>query len=98
MPRYRFHCTNGAECVLDTVGAEVRAPERLATQAAQIARKVMHSLSGRSDWSQWRVTVHDLTGRRVLLQPFVMPGAGSPVAAARRSCRSWQIGGDAWPT
>ncbi len=82
MPRYRFHCTNGAECVLDTVGADVRAPDRLATRAAQIAREVMRTVSDHTEWSHWRVTVHDFAGRRVLLQPFVGPGAGLPKATS----------------
>ncbi|WP_336492368.1 DUF6894 family protein [Methylobacterium nigriterrae] len=70
MARYRFHCTNGHECVLDVEGADVRAPARLASRARQVARTVMRSLDDGADWSGWRVTVHDLKGRRVLLQPF----------------------------
>lgn len=82
MPLSRFHCIDGAECVLDTVDANVRAPERSAAHAAQIAREVMRSLSDRSDGSQCRVTVHDLTGRRVLRQRFVTHGADPSVTAA----------------
>ena len=69
MARYRFHCTNGYECVLDAKGAEVRQPRRLTDRARRVARTVMGS-DARTDWSQWQVTVHDLKGRRVLLQPF----------------------------
>lgn len=70
MARYRFHCTNGLECVLDAVGDDIRAPERLLRRAEQVAQNVMRSLEAREDWSQWHVSVHDLSGRRVLMQPF----------------------------
>ncbi|MGV7032444.1 DUF6894 family protein [Methylobacterium symbioticum] len=73
MARYRFHCTNGYECVLDAKGADIRQPSRLTDRARRVAHAVMGS-DARTDWSQWQVTVHDLKGRRVLLQPF-------PVAA-----------------
>jgi hypothetical protein len=70
MARYRFHCTNGLECVFDARGMEVRASSRLIERARQVAADVRQSLANRSDWSDWRVSVHDLTGRRVLVQPF----------------------------
>jgi hypothetical protein len=70
MPRYRFHCTNGSECVLDGVGTLVRSPARLARRARERAREVMVSLGDEGGLDRWRVTVHDLTGRRVLVQPF----------------------------
>jgi hypothetical protein len=30
----------------------------------------MRSLKDQEDWSQWHVSVHSLSGRRVLVQPF----------------------------
>lgn len=80
MARYRFHCTNGYECVFDAKGAEVRAPGRLVDRARRVAQDVMRDLDARTDWSEWRVTVHDLKGRRVLLQPF--PGGKEQALAA----------------
>ena len=65
MAKYRFHCTNGLECVFDARGTEVRATARLVD--------VRQSLANRTDWAEWRVSVHDLSGRRVLVQPFVQP-------------------------
>lgn len=74
MARYRFHCTNGEECVFDAVGAQVRTPARLSARAARTADEVMRALPGPArsgaGWSDWWVSVHDLTGRRVLVQPF----------------------------
>jgi hypothetical protein len=70
MARYRFHCTNGLECVFDAVGNDIRLPERLPRWAEQVAQRVMCSLDDQQDWSQWHVSVHDLSGRRVLVQPF----------------------------
>ncbi len=79
MARYRFHATNGYECVFDARGKEIRLPERLpellARRAEEVARKVMRALEDREEgcenWGEWHVSVHDLTGRRVLVQPFV---------------------------
>ena len=74
MPRYRFHCTNGHECLFDARGAELRLPNSLADRADQVAWEAMCTFDDRTDWSEWRVVVCDLKGRRVLLQPFVPPG------------------------
>jgi hypothetical protein len=41
----------------------------------------MDELDGYEDWSEWSVTVHDLSGRRVLVQPFVPQADGAPQAA-----------------
>ncbi|MDP4024342.1 hypothetical protein Q8W71_17075 [Methylobacterium sp. NEAU 140] len=77
MARYRFHCTNGLECVLDPVGRDIRVPERLPERARAVAQGVMTTLGGRPDWRDWQVTVHDRTGRRVLLQAFVPDAAAA---------------------
>ena len=71
MARYRFHATNGLECVFDARGKDIRVPERLVRRAGEVAQAVMRDLDDRTDWSDWHVSVHDLTGRRVLVQPFV---------------------------
>lgn len=82
MARYRFHCTNGLECVFDAKGADIRVPDRLQRRADRVAQDVMRTLEDRNDWSEWRVTVHDLKGRRVLLQPFVPSSDRLPARAA----------------
>jgi hypothetical protein len=74
MARYRFHCTNGLECVFDAVGDDVRTPERLSHRAEQVAQNVMRSLHVSVGWPKWHVSVHSLSGRRVLVQPFVPKG------------------------
>ncbi|RZK93888.1 MAG: hypothetical protein EOO66_09125 [Methylobacterium sp.] len=43
MARYRFHCTNGLECVFDARGAEIRAAGRLTVRARRVAADVMRS-------------------------------------------------------
>ena len=82
MARYRFHCTNGTECLFDANGAELRLPASLTDRAEQVAREAMRMLDDRADWSDWRVAVCDLKGRRVLLQPFVSAGEESSALAA----------------
>ena len=81
MARYRFHATNGSSCVFDTVGKDVRRPEGLMRRAAEVAENVMGSLNERKDWSQWCVSVHDLSGRRVMVQPFEAHADGMAQAA-----------------
>ena len=81
MARYRFHCTNGHECLFDARGAELRVPGSLTSRAQQVARDVLRTLDDRADWSEWRVAVCDLKGRRVLLQPFVSAGEESSALA-----------------
>ncbi|GJD64214.1 DUF6894 family protein [Methylobacterium frigidaeris] len=72
MTRYRFHCTNGSECILDAEGTLLRGPAALARHARAVAEAAMRSLgAGAGDWAEWRVSVHDLTGRRVWVEPFV---------------------------
>ena len=71
MARYRFHATNGSACVFDSVGKDVRSPERLKRRAVEVAQDVMGSLGEQENWSEWCVSVHDLSGRRILVQPFV---------------------------
>jgi uncharacterized protein DUF6894 len=78
MARYRFHCTNGSECFFDARGTDIRVPARLATRAQQVARAVMRTGVEAGDWSDWRVTVCDLKGRRVLVQPFGADGDDRP--------------------
>ena len=82
MARYRFHCTNGHECIFDATGAELRLPASLTNRAKQVAREAMRTLEDRADWSDWRVAVCDLKGRRVLLQPFVLAVEESSARAA----------------
>lgn len=59
----------------------LRAPESLPRRAEQGAQKVMRSLHASEDWSQWHVSVHDRSGRCVLVQPFT-PRAGELNQAA----------------
>ena len=70
MARYRFHCTNGSDCVFDAQGTDIRVPARLVNRAQQVAREVMDRHEDQADWSDWRVMVCDLQGRPVLHQPF----------------------------
>ncbi|MCJ2109007.1 DUF1005 domain-containing protein [Methylobacterium sp. E-041] len=81
MARYRFHATNGYAFVLDSVGRDVRRPERLTRRASEVAESVMSELDDHEDWAEWSVSVHDLSGRRVLVQPFVPRAAGMAQAA-----------------
>jgi hypothetical protein len=86
MARYRFHAMNGSDFVFDAVGKDIRAPGRVTRWAESVAQDLMDRLDGETDWSAWYVSVHDLSGRRVLVQPFVPPqGDALPRGASRRS-------------
>lgn len=59
--------------MFDAVGNDIRIPERLPRRAEEeVAQSVMPSLDDQEDWSRWHVSVHDLSGRRVLVQPFMV--------------------------
>ena len=45
MARYRFHCTNGYECLFDTTGAELRLPASLTSRAEQVDRDKLAELA-----------------------------------------------------
>ena len=81
MARYRFHATNSYAFVLDLVGRDVRLPERLTNRASEVAESVMKELDDYEDWAELSVSVHDLSGRRVLVQPFVPRADGMAQAA-----------------
>lgn len=86
MARYRFHAMNGSDFVFDAVGKDIRVPERVTRWAGRVAQDLMGRLDGETDWSAWYVSVHDLSGRRILVQPFVAGhGAVRPRGASRRS-------------
>jgi len=87
MARYRFHCTNGHECVFDGEGEVIRLPTRLDVRARQVAHSLMRSFPDQTDWSKRHVTVHDLNGRRVLLQRFVSRAEDASALAACTSQR-----------
>ena len=82
MARYRFHCTNGYECLFDATGAELSLSASLTDRAQQVAQQAMRALDDRADWSAWRAAVCDLKGQRVLVQPFVSAGEESSALAA----------------
>ncbi|WP_313899187.1 DUF6894 family protein [Methylobacterium sp. J-090] len=71
MARYRFHALNGSEFVFDAVGKDIRVPDRVTRWARKVAQDSMRSLDEGGDWSDWYVSVHDLSGRRILVHPFV---------------------------
>ncbi|BCM86216.1 hypothetical protein NS228_19055 [Methylobacterium indicum] len=72
MTRYRFHCTNGSECILDAEGSLVHGPAALGRRARQVAAAALASLGPGDDGAGWRVSVHDLAGRQVWVEPFAV--------------------------
>ncbi|MDO9426605.1 MAG: hypothetical protein Q7T93_07210 [Methylobacterium sp.] len=69
MARYRFHAVNDSEFVFDAVGKDIRMPDRVTVWARRVAQDATRGEDG--DGSDWSVSVHDLSGRRILVQPFV---------------------------
>lgn len=67
--RYRFHCTDGHDAVLDRGGRLVPGEYRLRAYAVQAACAVMACDAG-LDWSDWIVDMHDARGRRYLMLGF----------------------------
>jgi hypothetical protein len=69
MPTYFFHCTDGADLILDRTGREVEDFE-LDSTAMGVAEDVAFRLPASFDWSGWVVSVYDADGRQVAIVPF----------------------------
>jgi hypothetical protein len=68
MPRY-FHCTDGADLVLDRTGREAERSE-LDSTAMAVTEDVAFRLPASFDWSGWVVFVYDAGVRQVAVVPF----------------------------
>ena len=88
MAIYRFHCTNGEHAVFDGVGRRLANPNRLEAHAREVARYLVASTSEPQDWSDWIVTVHDLTGRQVLVLNVARAVAMNASTGPARSLRT----------
>ena len=69
MPIHYFHCTDGRELVLDTVGRRT-SRRRVEPVAAQVAGRLMREASSSARWSEWLVTVQDQKVSLVTVVPF----------------------------
>src|SRR4051812_26133781 len=65
LARYRLHCTNGVDFVVDKVGVDMADYENLARVAFGSALGLMRSLPSYRDWASWVVAVHDEDGYQV---------------------------------
>ena len=71
MPTYFFHCTDGADLILDRTGREVGDFE-LDSTAIAVAEEASFRLPASFDWSGWVVSVYDADGRQVAVVPFAL--------------------------
>lgn len=68
--RYRFHCTDGREVIVDRRGRFLRNVELIWLHAERVAHEHMASGNGKLDWAGWIVDVHDQKGRHALTLAF----------------------------
>lgn len=68
--RYRFHCTDGREVIVDRRGRFLSNAELIWVHAERVAHELMTSGNGKLDWSNWIVDVHDQKGRHALTLAF----------------------------
>jgi hypothetical protein len=70
MAVHYFHCTDGIDFVLDRVGQNARSRQDVHLHACLVANRMMASLGGDIDWSNWVVSVQDRRGMMVEVVPF----------------------------
>lgn len=80
--RYRFHCTDGHDAVIDRSGRAIGRQILVKRHAERVARTMMEASDSRIDWSGWIVDVHDAQGRRALALPFADAAGQSAAVAA----------------
>ena len=67
--KYYFHCSDGADLIVDRQGLESTKPELLWT-ALRTAAGLMSELPSYDGWSDWVVAIHDERGSLVETVPF----------------------------
>ena len=70
MSRYFFHCTDGADFILDRHGRTLSSDEQALGHGLLVAEKIMRDLSDYEEWSAWTVCVYDSEQRVIGTVPF----------------------------
>src|SRR5688500_18970309 len=73
MARYFFHCTDGADFMLDRRGSKAADGAQALGQALLVAERTMCELPDYEDWASWVVCVYDDEQRMIATVPFAMP-------------------------
>ena len=70
MLRYFFHCTDGADLILDRHGRTLASDDHALGHGLFVAEKIMRELSDYEEWSSWTVCVYDIDQRMIGTVPF----------------------------
>ena len=69
MALHYFHCTDGADLIVDRHGRETAGPGDLRRRAGSVAAEVMAAVPAYDEWENWSVHVYDERGQ-VAIVPF----------------------------
>ena len=95
MACYFFHCTDGADLLLDHRGIKAASDAQVLGEALLVAEKAMRELPDYEDWASWLVCVYNDEQRMIATVPFdrAIPASANPVAAQREEAILWKT----WP-
>ena len=83
-----FHCTDGADLIVDRTGRETGSPSQLGGLARAVADEIMAAVPAHGEWTDWAVHVYDERGE-VAIVPFETE---APVAPRRQKTASSKTG------
>ena len=92
MARYFFHCTDGADLLLDRHGIKAASDAQALGEALLAAEKAMRELPDYQDWASWLVCVYNDEQRMIATVPFdrAIPASANPVVAQREEAILWK--------
>jgi len=95
MARYFFHCTDGADFMLDRRGYKAADDAQALGQALLVAERAMRELPDYEDWASWVVCVYDDEQRMIATVPFdrAVPASVNSSAAETEEAFLWK----SWP-
>jgi hypothetical protein len=67
-----FHCTDGADLVVDQQGQAARDLDDVYGRAAMVAQSLMGRLPDYGDWWGWNIHIYDEVGE-IDIVPFPVP-------------------------
>lgn len=82
-----FHCTDGADLIVDRQGREAREADGVLGRAREVAAEIMRAVPAFREWENWAVHVYDAQGE-VAIVPFAEPPAAPEVSAQNAQSRN----------
>jgi hypothetical protein len=98
MLRYHYHCTDGADLIIDRRGRTAANDEQARREAVLVAERVIRELPEYDQWGSWVVCVYDNEQCMIGTVPFdrALPALAHAEVALREAF-SWMID-PCWPS